>query len=112
MKKDKRKFKITYDPYESKYTFLEYKGNKTKLSAGRSDDITVFRDGKEFFVLTTNERLGYAGFEYIDSTDGEIIQDGFFQNIQEVFEGDYRKNKDFFSFSSNYQADFLAQWIQ
>jgi hypothetical protein len=111
MKKDNRKWKITYDPYESRHTIFRYKGNKLKLSAGRADDITVLRDGKEFFILTTNEQLGYAGFEYVDSTDCTIIQSDFFQNIQEVFEGDGHK-KDFFDYTEGYQADFLAQWIQ
>jgi GT2 family glycosyltransferase len=111
MKKDTRKWKITYDPYESKHTIFQYRGNKLKLSAGRTDDITVLRDGKNFFILTTNEQLGYAGFEYVDSTDCVLIQDCFFQNIQEVFEEITGTKKDFFDYTEGYQADFLAQWI-
>ena len=45
-------------------TFKDKSGRHThKLSAGYQDDIDVYREGKETFVLSRNPRLDYVGLE-------------------------------------------------
>jgi hypothetical protein len=45
-------------------TFRDRTGTHThKLSAGYQDDIYVYRQASETFVLTKNEYLGYIGLE-------------------------------------------------
>lgn len=55
-----------------------------KLDAGRMDDIDVYRDGKETFVLTRNFGLGYVELEVFEGD--EKVGDVFIQNDSEVQE--------------------------
>jgi hypothetical protein len=51
-------------------TFRDRSGHHThKLSAGYSDDIHVYREGSETYVLSTNSRLGYVGLEVFEGAD-------------------------------------------
>ena len=52
---------ITYRDRSGKYTH--------KLSAGYSDDIDVYREGSETYILSTNSRLGYVGLEVFEGAD-------------------------------------------
>lgn len=108
MRKENRKFTIEREGYSF---FFCYKNKRCYFGAGTMDYKEVFRYGDDFFILVTNESLGYAGFTLI-SKDCEEIQDIFFQNVQEVFESVTTKRTDFFKYSTNYQADFLEGWIQ
>jgi hypothetical protein len=66
-------------------TFADKAGkHKHKLSAGYSDDIDVYREGKETFVLSTNYRLGYIGLEIIEGHEkqGSIFLQG--DQVKEV----------------------------
>ena len=57
-------------------TFRDRSGQHThKLSAGYDDDLDVYREGSETYILTTNPRLGYIGLEVFEGTDktGEIF---------------------------------------
>jgi len=57
-------------------TFRDRSGQHThKLSAGYGDDLDVYREGLETYILTTNPRLGYIGLEVFEGGDktGEIF---------------------------------------
>jgi len=60
-------------------TFRDKSGSHIhKLSAGYSDDIDVYREGTETFVLSSNSRLDYVGLEIFEGPDktGEIFLQG------------------------------------
>jgi hypothetical protein len=60
-------------------TFKDKSGQHThKLSAGYQDDIDVYREGSETFVLSSNPKLGYVGLEVFEGPDktGEIFLQG------------------------------------
>jgi len=60
-------------------TFRDKFGKHThKLSAGYSDDIDVYRDGSETYVLSTNSRLDYVGLELFQGSEkqGSIFLQG------------------------------------
>ncbi len=66
-------------------TFTDKSGRHThKLSAGYQDDIDVYREGKEIFVLSRNHRLDYVGLEVFEGAEkqGEIFLQG--DQIKEV----------------------------
>jgi len=51
-------------------TFRDRSGLHThKLSAGYGDDLDVYRDDLDTFVLSTNSRLGYVGLEVFESAE-------------------------------------------
>ena len=57
-------------------TFRDRSGQHThKLSAGYDDDLDLYREGPETYVLTTNSRMGYIGLEIFEGADktGEIF---------------------------------------
>ena len=50
-----------------KSLFRDRSGQHThKLSAGSDDDLDVYREGPETYILTTNPRLGYVGLEVFE----------------------------------------------
>ena len=50
--------------------FRDRSGKHThKLSAGYSDDIDVYRDDLDTFILSRNSRLGYVGLEVFEGAD-------------------------------------------
>jgi len=66
-------------------TFQDKSGSHThKLSAGYSDDIDVYRDGKETFVLSRNPRLDYVGLEIFEGPEkqGSVFLQG--HQVKEV----------------------------
>ena len=66
-------------------TFQDKSGSHThKLSAGYSDDIDVYREGKEIFVLSRNHHLDYVGLEVFDGPEkqGSIFLQG--HQVKEV----------------------------
>jgi hypothetical protein len=57
-------------------TYRDRFGRHThKLSAGYWDDIDVYREGKETYILSSNPKLGYVGLEVFEGPDktGEIF---------------------------------------
>jgi len=51
-------------------TFRDRTGVHThKLSTGYSDDIDVYREGSETYVLSQNQGLGYFGLEVFEGSD-------------------------------------------
>jgi hypothetical protein len=57
-------------------TFRDRSGQHIhKLSAGYDDDVDVYREGPETYVLTSNSKLGYIGLEVFEGPDktGEIF---------------------------------------
>ena len=59
-------------------TFRDKSGQHTHLlSAGYGDGLDVYREGKETFVLYTNDMLGYVGVEVIHGD--EKLGDIFFE---------------------------------
>lgn len=109
MRRDRRRAKLRFNLMERLF-YLHYKGKKIPLALGSDDNALVFRYGDDFFVLESNERLGYVGFELI-STDLELIQDMFIQNVEE-FSEDTGLKKHLFDYSTSFQGDILSQWIQ
>ena len=62
-------------------TFRDKSGKHThKLSAGYSDDIDVYREGMETYVLSSNPSLDYVGLEIFEGPEkqGSV----FFQGDQ------------------------------
>jgi hypothetical protein len=50
--------------------FRDRSGKHThKLSAGYSDDIDVYRDDLDTFILSRNSRLGYVGLEVFEGAE-------------------------------------------
>jgi hypothetical protein len=51
---------------------------KHKISAGNADDIHVYREGSQVFVLSVNDGLGYVGLEAFSGDDrsGDIFLQG------------------------------------
>ena len=51
---------------------------KHKISAGNADDIHVYREGDQIFVLSVNDRLDYVGLEVFAGDDrvGDIFLQG------------------------------------
>ena len=57
-------------------TYRDRSGRHThKLSAGYWDDIDVYRDGSETYILSCNPKLGYIGLEVFEGPDktGDIF---------------------------------------
>ena len=57
-------------------TFQDKPGRHTyKLSAGYGDNLEVYREGAEIFILYTNNMLGYVGLEVFEGTEkqGDIF---------------------------------------
>jgi len=66
-------------------TFRDATGKHTHpISAGSYDDIYVYREKKETFVLSKNDRLGYMGIEVFEGeyNNGDI----FIQSPEQVAE--------------------------
>ena len=66
-------------------TFKDKSGSHThKLSAGYQDDIDVYREGSETFVLSRNPRLDYVGLEVFEGAEkqGSIFLQG--DQVKEV----------------------------
>lgn len=64
-------------------TFRDKTGRHThKLSAGYGDDIHVYREDKETFVLSQNTGLGYIGIEVFSGC--EKIGDIFLEHHQVI----------------------------
>ena len=90
---------------------LKYKKKTFVISSGRSDTINVlYYDKNTMAVLSTNNRLGYAGMDLINFTQESSKtppdESIFIQNTDEL-----ELKKDFFDYSINTQADILAQYI-
>jgi hypothetical protein len=116
MKKENRKYTIEQgkiEDYPQHYNSpleLKYNGMKTALSAGLSDEIYVYRDGDNFVILTVNNRLGYAGLEYIEAYNGQLSVSGSIFLDNTPAEENMLK-KDLLDYSESYIANFLMQWI-
>jgi hypothetical protein len=57
-------------------TYRDRFGKHThKLSAGYWDDLDVYREGTETYILSSNPKLGYVGLEVFEGPDktGEIF---------------------------------------
>jgi len=66
-------------------TFRDHTGSHThKINAGYSDEIHVYREHSETFVLSQNRRLGYIGLEVFNGD--EKAGDIFFEDhqVQEI----------------------------
>ncbi len=128
MKRDKRRYEIIYSNYgdfEKTPDFyrlpkvLLYKGRKAFLSAGTSDHITVLRQDKNFTVLSTNQRLGYAGLQVInpdlmtekltENSSEATISEVFIDNLEQI---DSDLSKDFFDYTENVQAEILSNYLE
>ena len=65
--------------------FKDKSGSHThRLSAGYQDDIAVYREGKQTFVLSRNPRLAYVGLEIFEGAEkqGSIFLQG--NQVKEV----------------------------
>jgi hypothetical protein len=68
--------------------------HRVTLDAGRADDLHVFREGNETFVLSLNHRLDYAGLQIFD-TDGDEIGNIFASVDYEIKEMIGRRGLDY-----------------
>jgi len=58
------------------------------ISAGGSDDVEVYREGSDYWIVTVNSSLGYAGLETV-SADPTALANGrsvFLQHDHEIAE--------------------------
>lgn len=72
-----------------KITFRDKKGvHHHNLSAGYDDEIHVFREHQQTYILTQNPRLGYVGLEVFDGDDriGDIFLEA--HQVTEVLQRD------------------------
>ena len=112
MKKENRRYLIAHE-YHANDTFtsniLCFKGDKVKLSSSTYDNLSVFRDGENIVILSTNKSLGYAGLEYFEVKNNslQLYQDFFIQNAYEI--NDLKKS--FFDYTALNQVKILMQWI-
>lgn len=114
MKKENRKFKIktgqreNYPQHYNAPLEFHYQHYKCMINAGHGDDISVFRSGNDFVILATNNRLGYAGIDYIVfDHDGLTLNNDIF--IQNTSETDLKK--DLLNYSDGFIVNYLMQWI-
>jgi hypothetical protein len=66
-------------------SFRDWRGQHNhKIGAGYDDEIHVYREHGETFILTQNQRLGYVGLEVFngDESVGEIFLQG--DNVTET----------------------------
>ena len=69
--------------------FRDKSGQHThKLSAGYGDELDVYREGPETYVLSTNSSLGYIGLEILEGADkiGSIFLEA--HQVKDVLERD------------------------
>jgi hypothetical protein len=67
-----------------KITFRDKNGiHHHKLSAGYDDDVYVYREHQETFILTQNSRLGYVGLEVFE---GDTKSADIFLEAHQVIE--------------------------
>ena len=67
-----------------KITFRDKNGiHHHKLSAGYDDDIYVYREHQQTFILTQNPRLGYVGLEVFE---GHVKSGDIFLEALQVIE--------------------------
>jgi len=65
--------------------FRDRTGNhRVHIGAGYSDDVEVYREGEETFILSKNWRLGYVGLEIYRGS--RHIGEMFLQNSQDIDE--------------------------
>ena len=67
-------------------TFRDKTGQHThKLSAGADDDLDVYREGQETYILSRNSRMDYMGLEIFSGADkvGDVFLTSY--QIQSVF---------------------------
>jgi hypothetical protein len=90
---NKQREKGRYNPATELTYKLKNKTYTVTLSCGSNDGITVYREGEELYVLTTNYNLGYCGLEIVNS--GIIVGDVFFQNPTEELIKNWENKADY-----------------
>lgn len=58
---------------------IELDGTTIPISAGRRDQVHVFRESTALYVLSTNSHIGYMGLEIFDASSGEEYENIFLQ---------------------------------
>ena len=86
---------------------LTYKGNTIELTAGNDDDVTVYQEGKDLYVLTRNYGLGYVGLSIYNKADLAEAGDVFFQNPDQL----ELPKADPLDYSAPYLIRALSQYI-
>ncbi len=72
---------------------IELQGVVIPIAAGRSDQIHVFKEEAQLFVLSINYRFEYAGLEVFDATTGEEQESIFVDsewNLKSYFGNNWR----------------------
>lgn len=65
------------------YFFLDRKpSDGVVISAGSADDVDVFVEGDNLYVLSSNKRFGYVGLE-VFARDGSEVGNIFVQNDED-----------------------------
>jgi hypothetical protein len=59
-------------------TVVIWRGHRHAIGAGSSDDVDLFEEGGELFVLSRHRGLSYAGLEVF--RDGQLVRDTFTQD--------------------------------
>lgn len=115
MKSETRKYHIIKETFDEQLASGRYNpalvlviaGKRFTLGSGYDDHRTVLRYDKNIIaVLATQPLMGYAGLDLFNAVTGEAAGYVFFNNTDEL-----ETKKDFFDYTPNAQADFLAQYI-
>lgn len=61
---------------------MEYENLMIPLNAGYTDRIYIYREKGSIYILTFSTRIGYAGLDELDVTDGDIIGAVFLEDYQ------------------------------
>jgi len=99
-----RTYKGRYSRYS--HSKIEIKGHVLDVGFGTGDDVEVFTQGGEIYVLSTNERLDYAALKVFDRNldeVGEVFIDGYWK-LQDI-------HPRFWDLTGNTQAKLLDQYI-
>lgn len=110
MKRIHPKIFLDYDAkgFHNPPNAMRWKRKKIILACGGSDDVSIFTEKGDVYVLSTNSRYGYAGLEHfsVDSQDAGVVGNCFFQDVCQELE-----IKDFFDKSDCWQRRVLMQYI-
>lgn len=88
--------------------FRDRTGNhRVHIGAGYSDNIEVYREGDETFILSKNYRLGYVGLEIFQGS--RQVGEMFLQNSQDIDEILGPKGLDL---ADHNIVKRMAQWLE
>lgn len=82
-------YALVWDSPRNQCTFGSHKmGVAGPIGCGTTDIVTVYTDGKRFYILSINYEKSYAGIEILDSDGLDAICFADPKDMAEMFPGD------------------------